>query len=367
MKKSLFIIIALIGTLLCSVSIFAYDSTEVEYDVFYQNPDYPNSSSQRYIILDQTPLTDMYYNIADTITVGYSFNTLVPYYADGDHVSFFASFMVTIPRINFQGSDNRWIGDYSLYCGPWNYRTGLLYSDGLQSTLLFSLRDLVYNNYSVQQKTGTFYWQSIADCSYKALIYHGGSAAFQSLSSEYETFFINIQFDLNITQNLELLPFNLCVYQNVEAAGSVPFYRVDAKPFFRLNDTSMYGLLEQIKASIDSLDFSALADLSQLSTTISNIYNEVYRQNELIEDLIEDTSPDPDITRFNEEANALKSEAAELHSIENGLYGTIADFTFPAVQDQSVTSSMFTEWLQDNLILTLLVVSLCFMLVFSFI
>lgn len=349
MKKTFFFLIALIGTLLCSVPIFAFETTEVDPTIisWYNGSPY---SWQVYPDANQHVRFDTTRSL-----LGFELGIPIPYYSDGDHYSLFCSFTFECETSLLTQ------GIYAFYVFPYNVFPSMsLVDSGME---LFRINPPSYTSTS-QSGVKTFTWYYDRSCSCKYLIYTGASDTAHTAVSVY------MVMDLNLDQTKELRPLRMGFYQR-DGLGGTPEQRLYNNWRFSFTDTSLYGLLEDIENAVSSIDFSGLSGLADLNVTVDNFYDS-YINNQsveigLLESILDDDETDPDITRFNDEANVFKSEAAELHSIENDLYGTIADFTFPAIQDQSLTSSMFTEWLQDNLILTLLVVSLCFMLVFSFI
>lgn len=333
--------------------IFAYESTEIDYDVYWQNSLYPNSSSTRYIIYDSgSNLSSDYITVADTYMFGYQLSTAIPYYADGDHVSVFCSFGFAIPRVNFQGTDNKWEGQYYIGLGPAYYRTDLLYSDGNLGNNLFNIADFVYNNYTVQQKTGSLQWQGLQNGSFKALIYHGGSSTAQGIT-DYEYFFVNLQLDLNITQGYELMPLSLYIYQSRQSAGAYDSYKVDVRPTFRMNDTSMYGLLENIESAISNIDFSGLEGLSQLSTITQNIYTQIISNGNILESILDDDETDRDITEWANQASEFESAVSNLSDIEESLKGTIEEYTFPSAPNQTANMNIVGMFFSNELIIAL--------------
>ena len=169
--KVIFIsIFAIAYSVFLAAPVFAYEQTELDYELFYQNIDYPSTSQTRWIYYTSySPYSLDMVNLADTDIVGYNISTPVPYYADGDHVSVFVSFGVSIPRINFQGNNNTWGGEYRLLISPSGATDELSYPSGMQSSTIFDLKYYVANGVWTDQKSGTMTWEN-QTVSYKCLL-----------------------------------------------------------------------------------------------------------------------------------------------------------------------------------------------------
>ena len=354
--KVIFIsIFAIAYSVFLAAPVFAYEQTELDYEVFYQNIDYPSTSDTRWLYYTSySPYTSDMINLSDTDIIGYNISTPVPYYADGDHVSIFISFGVSIPRVDFQGSNNTWGGQYRLLISPSGAIEELSYPQGMQSSTLFDLKYYVQNSVWTDQTHGTMTWQD-QTVSYKCLIYHGSDGATYGTGvQELEHFFFNIQLDLNLTSNRELLPFTIALWQQSLAVGGNQFFRFDTRPIIRLNDTSMYGVLEGIQAALENLDFSALADLSDLSTTIENVYNSVIFQNELLESIYDPgDDTDPDLTEAGERASEFQSQIDEYNNLQEALIGTLEEYTFPVLSDANIADLSFTPLFQNEIVIFL--------------
>ena len=352
-----------------SVRVHAYEQTELDYEVFYQNIDYPSTSDTRWLYYTSySPYTSDMINLSDTDIIGYNISTPVPYYADGDHVSIFISFGVSIPRVDFQGSNNTWGGQYRLLISPSGATEELSYPQGMQSSTLFDLKYYVQNAVWTDLTHGTMTWQN-QTVSYKCLLFHGSDGATYGTGfQDLEHFFFNIQLDLNLTSNRELLPFSIALWQQSLAVGGNQFFRFDTRPIVRLNDTSMYGLLQDIESALSDLDFSGLADLSGLSAQIENIYNSVVLNNDLLESIYDDGGTDEDLTAWAERASEFESQNEYMHSLENDLMGTIEEFTFPSAPDGSnnalITGGVL-PWFSNEIVLALTLASLALMVVFA--
>lgn len=354
--KVIFIsIFAIAYSVFLAAPVFAYEQTELDYELFYQNIDYPSTSVTRWIYYTSySPYSLDMVNLADTDIVGYNISTPVPYYADGDHVSVFISFGVSIPRVDFQGTNNTWGGDYRLLISPSGATSQLTFPMGMQSSTIFDLKSYVVNQTWTDQSSGTMTWEN-QTVSYKCLLYHGTDGAMYGTGlQEYEHFFFNIQLDLNLTSNRELLPFSVALWQMSQSVGGNQSWRIDSRPIVRLNDTSMYGVLEGIQAALEDLDFSALADLSDLSTTIENVYNSVVLQNELLESIYDPgDDTDPDLTDAAERASEFQSQIDEYNSLQEALIGTIEDYTFPAISNSNIADLSFTPLFQNEIVIFL--------------
>lgn len=350
------------------VRVFAYEQNDLPWEIFYQNTDYPSSSDSRYLYYtSQNPYSSDYLTIADTHILGYNIGSLAPYYSDGDHVSIFMAFGLSIPRVNFQGSNNTWGGEYRLLISPSSYRNYMDFPNGLLAAAVIDLKSMVSNNVSSQQLAGHSTWQN-EQIDYKMLVYHGGDGAMYGQGFvPYEHFYFNIQLDLDLTQSRELLPLSVFFWQMYEAVGAYPSWRVDTRPIIRLNDTSMYGLLSEIKDALDTLDFSALVDLGQLSATISQIYASVSLQNDILESLIDEEETDPELTEWAGVASQFESKNAYMHSLEEDMIGTLADFTFPDAPsaDNSIVGNVVLPWFENPIVIALTLAGIALMIVFA--
>lgn len=313
-----------------------------------------------------------FYSISyESWDIGIASSFPVPYYSDGDHYSVFMNFTFSVP---YQAIvNNQWIG---IYVRPMLSNTQMsTVSSGqwLTVNVLDVAPGTGYTGGYTDLRYGSFMWQGDTQCSYKMLITCMNDA--NITANQPRIYNIAVVFDLNLTAGStlasdELRPFSVSAryYTGYPTISSGYGLALHKDFIIRCTDTSMYGAIENLANVVADLDFSGLAGLADLSTTIENWYSSYTSVSSTIvdrlEDIIDDGETDPDITEWAEQASEFESKNDLLHDLEESLEGTIEDFTFPQVANQTAVGNVVGTFFNNEFIIALTLAMMTLMIVF---
>lgn len=346
--------------LLCSFNIYAYDTYEIYPQVVWANE---GGTGWEYANNPEVPDSAFYFPATyETKEIGFLTGFPVPYYSDGDHVSLFVDFTIGMEDV----ASSQWLGLFVRPIGSTSYLSTATNTGNGEW-----LRVNIQNQANLGEVfTGSFHWEDLSQsCSYKILITKCGDGS--SIGSSRLTFYhVTGVFDLNLVSSKEMKPFLLTAklymgYPNI-SEGYGPFLSKDYH--FRITDTSMYGAIEDLASILEDMDFSGLSGLADLSTTIENWYTSYTSVSSTIVDrldeIIDDGETDEDVTRWNEEASLVASQASDLHDLEESLVGTLSDFEFPTVANQTAVNNVLLPFWQNELVISLTLAFMALMIVF---
>lgn len=357
--------------MLISFKVYAFEGFDVDAIPFYYNPD--NYSQTYYQFSEEDPsymVGDFYHSANQTDQgreVGIVTGFPVPYYSDGDHYSVFLNFSFSVPTMAHSAND--WVG---IYVRPMTSNSFLTPASG-GTWLKVNVNTITPSGSTgcTDLSYGTFQWQGYANCSYRMLIV-------STIDAYHTQYIYNVScvLDLNLISGSgvlgsELRPFSISAkYYLGYPQSSTTTYGLGLykKYSIRCTDTSIYGLLENIESAVSSIDFSGLSGLADLNVTVENLYNE-YVSNAslelgLLESIYDDGETDPDITEWADQATQFESKNDYLHDLEESLEGTISDFTFPEVANQTAVSNVVGAFFSNELVIALTLSVMTLMIVF---
>lgn len=335
-----------------AVRVHAYETTEFQPTVISW---YPGSPLSETIYPDQTSFGAFQTTMP---CLGFEFSNPVPYYADGDHYSIFAQFTYVIDASLLSQ------GNYQFYIGPYNYALGMPLTDlGTEIFRISSLPTWANNHFSGQKG---FRWLGDSGCSCKYSVFY------QYFDVSSIAISVYMVLDINLTSTNELYPLRMgFLYHDNYSSTQTYTHKIYNTYSFNYTDTSLFGLLEGIETAVNNIDFSSLSDLADLSNVVNNFY-ESYVQNAslelgILESIYDDDSTDPDITDWGERASEFESKNEYMHSLEDSMIGTLADFTFPDAPDasNSIVGNVVLPWFENPITIALILSGLALMIVFA--
>lgn len=185
----------------------------------------------------------------------------------------------------------------------------------------------------------------------------------------YTTFTFHCLFDLNLRYpGYELRPFRFGVIDATQltTGTGVSWLMYNKTYSWRLLDTQLYYLLDtkldDLSTAIGNIDISV--DLSGIEGLINQEINKIIVISNQLESLVDDTEPDEDITKWADQASVFESANDYLHNLEESLEGTIEDFTFPEVANQTAVSNVVGSFFSNELVLALTLSVMALMIVF---
>lgn len=305
--------------------------------------------------------------------IGISTSFPVPYYSDGDHYSVLLNFTFAVP---YQAIvNNQWVGIYLRPMLSNGYMTNTSSGQWLKVNVL-TINPSGSSGYT-ELTSGSFMWQGHSNCSYRMLITCMNDSSI--VANQPRVYNVSLVLDLNLKSGSgltgdELRPFSISAryylgYPNISSGYGLGLH----KDFtIRCTDTSMYGLLENIESAVSSIDFSGLSGLADLNITVENLYNEYVTNSQveigLLESIFDDGETDEDITEWANQATAFESVVSNLNDIEESLLGTISDFTFPDVPNQTANPNIVRVWFDNpitqGLMLAFLIMTIAMLLLF---
>lgn len=304
--------------------------------------------------------TDDYVSGYNHAFIGWDMTVPVPYYADGDHVSIYGTFSFQIPNTNL--SD-----DWSFYVAPAGEY--VLRNDNLTyygTRFLDGFTSLGSPSVTSYRGETTFNYMPNNQCNlrYLMLKYNDGN---------YTTFTFYCLFDLNLRfPTIEMRPFRFGVIDASQlTSGTGVSWLVYNKNYnWELLDTQLYFLLDNkldtIANSLQNLNIDI--DLSGLENLINTQINQVIQIQGQLESLVDDSEPDEDLTEWANQATAFESVVSNLNDIEESLLGTISDFTFPDVPNQTANLNIVRVWFENpitqGLMLAFLIMTIAMLLLF---
>ena len=340
----------IIGFILFLASpVFAYET----FDIDTQPVGYtPISSAWTYYYSK----TDDYISGYNHAFIGWDMTSPVPYYADGDHVSLYGTFSFQIPNSNLNDDWSFYVapaGEYVLRNDNLTYY-GTRFLDGfttLGAPSVTSYRGEVTFNYMPNNQ---------CNLRYLMLKYNDGN---------YTTFTFYCLFDLNLRfPAIEMRPFRFGVIDATQfSSGTGVSWLVYNKTYhWELLDTQLYYMLDNklnsLSTAISNIDLNV--DLSGIEQLINTQINQVLTISGQLEDLVDDTEPDEDLTQWADLASQFESKNDLLHDLEESLEGTIEDFEFPTVANQTAVNNVIGSLFSNELVIALTLSAMALMIVF---
>lgn len=357
--------------MLISFKVYAFEGFEVDAIPFWYNDASYSQSYYQFADNDSTYMIGDFYHSSNQTEQGKEVGLVtgfpVPYYSDGDHYSIFLNFAFSVPTSAHVAND--WVGIYvrpmlsNVYMTPASSGTWLKVNvNTISPGSSTGFTDLSY---------GTFQWQGYANCSYRMLIV-------STIDNDNTQYIYNVScvLDLNLIARdgilgAELRPFSISAkYYLGYPSSSTSNYGLGLYKNYsiRCTDTSIYGLLENIESAVSSIDFSGLSGLADLNVTVENLYNEYVNNASielgLLESIYDDGETDEDVTRWGEQASEFQSKNDYLHELEESLEGTISDFTFPEVANQTAVTNVIGNFLSNEFVIALTLAMMTLMIVF---
>lgn len=340
--------------------VFAYDTFEVDCQPVGFTP---GSNVWTYYYSQ----TDDYISGYNHAFIGWDMTSPVPYYADSDHVSLYGSFSFQIPNTALSDSWSFYVapaGEYVLRNANISYYGTKFLEDftTLGSPSVTSYRGETTFNYLPNNQ---------CNLRYLMLKYNDGN---------YTTFSFYCLFDLNLRfPAMEMRPFRFGVLDSTQLVnGTGISWLVYNKTYnWQLLDTQEYYLLDNKLSEISNKlsNLSVSVDLTTVERLIQSLTSDViyygdgikYDLDHIldeIEDLVDDTEPDPQVTEWNQQASEFESKNDALHALEESLEGTIEDFEFPTVANQTAVNNVIGFFFSNELLIALTLSAMALMIVF---
>lgn len=347
--------------LLTSFKVYAFDFDDLEFNYIYRI--YGTSD-----ILHSSYGYDINGSHADFWGIECGFP--VPTYAgNGDYSLYFKlKFSTDIPDAGFD-----------LICAPFNDSSVYPHTSMTNYIRQNVFGELWTYNCNMKSYYGSFQWHGKSRCDYQYV-------ACRELESAYTG---QVEYTLYGVLNMRLMmedefePFRLGLIMNTNDYTSSTMFNVSAslKAMDTSSTTVMVEWFETISDQLDVLDtidgslYSTASTLLRIEDVLDSlsfgdnvtiqkltaILNSINGQNE---SLFSDDDTDEDLTEWDEHNSVVASAASDLHDLEESLVGTLSDYEFPTVANQTAVNNVLLPFWNNELVIALTLAMMSLMIVF---
>ena len=345
--------------LLTSFKVYAFDLDDLEFNYIYR-------------VYNTTDILHSFYgydiNGSHCDFWGIECGFPVPTYAgNGDYSLYFKlKFSTDIPDASFD-----------LICAPFNH--GSVYPSTSMNNYIRQnvFGELFAYNCNMKSYYGNFYWDGKTRCDYQYVACRELETAYTG-QTEYTIYGV---LNMRLMMEDEFEPFRLGIIMNTNDYSSSTMFNVSAT--LRAMDTSattvMVEWFETISDQLDNLSITALVDTSSIESYLTSILDRLASDSakqQAILDAIgamaynlrtgyyDVTDPDLDLTEWDEHNVSVASAAADLHDLEESLIGTIEDYEFPTVANQTAVNNFLLPFWNNELVIALTLAMMSLMIVF---
>ena len=363
------LIVALV-LMLTSFKVYAYDDIPLEFNWIYKK----NGDSAVY-----TWNNGYAYNIEGLNYIGMECGFPVPHYAEAGQYSLYFHFKFTCdqsPKPLFRMSISPYNSSLSIY--PSTSSDNYILNQ-LGSANLFGELDTY--NANLKNYYGTFRWMSKSTCNFNWVCLREKSPDY---SNQYTYSVIGIM-DLRLMEEDEMSPFRLGIeIANAQSYSTFTVYNVDMG-LHAMDSSETWALydcwnkLDEISSKLDDLSITAVIDTSTIESYLSDILSRLVtdtgKQQSILEAIgalaynlrtgaYDVPDPDPDLTEWDEHNAAVASAASDLHDLEESLVGTLSDYEFPTVSNQTAVNNVLLPFWNNELVIALTLAMMSLMIVF---